>query len=161
MSRYHTCRIKRGAMVQTASTSEADQSHVPGATAIRVSGILLILLGGYRLYVMTSAVVELAQEGVYAELWGAYVGLFLSGVLGLLTLVAGIRLVRLAGRIFGLVVCSVVLALEVISYGSKVVVFKLITSSPTQSLGLRFWLLQPFNIVVFLVVIILALAPAS
>jgi hypothetical protein len=104
---------------------------------------------------MTSAVVELAQEGVYAELWGAYVGLFLSGVWGLLTLVAGIRLVRLAGRAFGLVVCSVVLALEVLSYGSKVVVFKLLTSSPTQSLGLVFWLLQPFNIVVFVVVIIL------
>jgi hypothetical protein len=153
MSGYHTYRIKRGAMVRTASTSEADQPHVPGAIAVRVSGIVLILLGGYRLYAVISNVVEL--EGVYSEFGGAYVGLFLSGVLGLLTLVAGIRLVRLAGRTFGLVVCSVVLALEVISYGLKVVVLKFVTSSPTQSIGMLFWLLHPFTIVVFLVVIIL------
>jgi hypothetical protein len=145
-------------MVQTASTSQADQSHVPGETAIRVSGILLILLGGYRLYyAVTNTVVEITQEGVYAELWGEYVGLFLSGLLGLLTLMAGIRLVRLhrAGRAFGLVVCLVVLALEVLTYGSKVVVLKLLTSSPTQSFGLWFWLWQPLNIVMFLVVIVL------
>jgi len=158
MSRYHTCRIKRGAMVQAASTSEGDQAHVPGATAVRVLGALLILQGGYRLYGVTSSVVVwLAEEGVYAELVGAYVGLFLGGVLGLLTIVAGVRLVRLdhAGRAFGLVVCSVVLALEVLTYGSKVVALKLLTSPPAQSLGLLFWLLQPFNIVLFLVSIIL------
>ena len=144
-------------MVETASASEADQSHVPGATAVRVLGALLILPGGYRLYGVTSAVVEFAQEGVYAELAGAYVGVFLAGVLGLLTIVAGVRLVRLdrAGRVFGLWVCSVVLALDVISYGLKVVALKLLTSSPAQSLGLLFWLLKPVNIVVFLVGIIL------
>jgi len=144
-------------MVQTASASEADQSHVPGATAVRVLGALLILQGGYRLYVVTSSVVVWLAEGFYAELVGAYVGLFLGGVLGLLTIVAGVRLVRLdrAGRAFGLVVCLVVLALEVLTYGSKVVVLKLLTSPPAQSLGLLFWLLQPLNIVLFLVGIIL------
>src|SRR5215467_15361365 len=143
-----------GAMVQTASASEADQSHVPGATAVRVLGALLILQGGYRLYVVTSSVVVwLAQEGFYAELVGAYVGLFLGGVLGLLTIVVGVRLVRLdrAGRAFGLVVCLVVLALEVLTFGLAAVVFKLDTSSPAQSPGLLFWLLHTLNIVLFLV----------
>jgi len=142
-------------MVQTASTSEAHLAHVPGATAVRVLGTLLILQGGYRLYAATSAVVEFAQGGLFPA--GAYVGLFLSGVLGLLTIVAGVLLVRLdrAGRVFGLWVCSVVLALEVLSFGLKVVALKLLTSSPAQSLGLLFWLLQPLNIVLLLVGIIL------
>jgi len=151
MSRYHTCRIKRGgAVVQTASTSEVDQSHVPGATTIRVLGTLLILLGGYRLYAVTSSVVMwLAQEEVHPAV---FVGLFLGGVLGLLTIAAGVLLVRLdsAGRVFGLVVCLVILAIEVLSFGT-VVALKLLTSSPAQSFGLQFWLLKPVNIVVFLV----------
>jgi len=142
-------------MVQTASTSKAEQSHVPGATAIRVLGTLLILLGGYRLYVMTSSVVPwLAQEEVYL---GAFVGLFVGGVLGLLIFVAGVLLVRLdrAGRAFGLVVCLVVLALEVLGSGLAVVAFRVLTSSPAGSPGLLFWLLHFLNIVVFLVGIIL------
>jgi len=142
-------------MVQTASTSEADQSHVPGATTIRVLGTLLILLGGYQLYVAASAaVVRLAQEGVYP--W-AFVGLFLNGVFALLTIVVGVLLVRLhrAGRVFGLWVCSVILAFQVLSFGLIVVAFKLATSVPVWSPGLLFWLLQLLEIVVFLVAIIL------
>ena len=145
-------------MVQTASASEADQSHVPGATAVRVLGALLILQGGYRLYVVTSSVVVwLAQEGFSGELVGVYVGLFLSGVFGLLIIVAGVRLVRLhrAGRVFGLWVCSVILAFEVLSFGLIVVAFKLTTSAPVRSPDLLFWLLQLLEIVLFLVAIIL------
>jgi len=142
-------------MAQTASTSEADQSHVPGATVIRVLGALLILWGGYRLYVVVSSVVvQLAQEGVYP---GAFVGLFFRGVFGLLTIVVGVLLVRLhrAGRVFGLWVCSAVLALDVLSFGLIMVAFKLATSVPARSPGLLFWLLQFLEIVVFLVAIIL------
>jgi len=155
MSRYYTCRVKRGAMVQTASTSEADQPHVPGATAVRVLGILLILQGGYRLYAVTSTVVLLAQQGIYPI--NVFKAVFLIGVLGLLTIVAGVLLVRLdrAGRVFGLVVCSVALAHQVLTFGSIVVALKLLTSSPAQSPGLLFWLLPPLNIVLFLVGIIL------
>jgi hypothetical protein len=36
-------------MVQTSPTSYADEPHVPGATAVRVIGVLLILLGGFKL----------------------------------------------------------------------------------------------------------------
>jgi hypothetical protein len=91
-------------MVQTASTSEADQSRVPGATTIRVLGALFILWGGHRLYaVINTVVVLLAQEGIYPELEAEFVALFLGGVLGLLTIVAGVLLVRLhrAGRVSG------------------------------------------------------------
>jgi hypothetical protein len=141
-------------MVQTASTS--DQPHVPGATAVRVLGTLLILQGGYRLYDVTSTV---AQEGVYPIL--GFVGLFLGGVLGLLTvglltIVAGVRLVRLdrAGRVFGLVVCSVVLALDVVHFGLSLVALSLLTRPPVQPLGPLFWPLA-LSIVMSLVGIIL------
>jgi len=125
-------------MVQTASTSEADQSHVPGATTIRGVGILLILLGGYRLYDVASAL--LVQIPVF-------VGMFLNGVLGCFSIVAGVLLVRLhrAGRVLGLWVCSVSLAVEVLAFGLMV----------ARSLALQFWLLSPLYIVVFLVAIIL------
>ena len=106
-------------MVQTASTSEADQLHAPGATAIRVLGTLLILHGGYRLYRVTSVVVALfAQEG--AVLAGGFAGVFLTGVFGLFSIVVGVLLVRLhrAGRVFGLWVCSVILAFEVLGSGA-------------------------------------------
>jgi hypothetical protein len=141
-------------MVQTASTSEADQPHVPGATAVQVLGVLILLQGGYRLYAVTSTVVLLAQRGIYPI--NVFQTLFLSGVLGLLTIVAGVLLVRLdrAGRIFGLVVCSVVLAHQVLTFGSTLVALKLLTSSPAQSPGPLFWTLPPVNIVLFLVGII-------
>src|SRR5262245_1352492 len=143
-------------MVQTASTSEAHQAHVPGATAVRVLGTLLILQGGYRLYAVTSTVMLLAQRGIYPI--NVFKAVFLiGGVLGLLTIVAGVLLVRLdrAGRVFGLVVCSVALAHQVLTFGSIVVALKLLTSSPAQSPGLLFWLLPPLNIVLFLFGIIL------
>src|SRR5262245_48922131 len=146
-------------MVQTASTSEADQSHVPGATAVRVLGTLLILQGGYRLCVQTSAVVEwIARKGVYPSVFAAdFGGLVLGGVLGLLTIVAGVLLVRLdrAGRVFGLVVCLVVLALEVLTVGLAVVVVALKLFTLRQSPDLLFWFLNSLSIVLFLVAIIL------
>jgi len=139
-------------MVQTASTNEADQSHVPGATAVRVLGILLILQGGYRLYAVASAVVLFAQRGIYPI--NVFSGAFFSGVLCLLTIVAGVLLVRLdrAGRVFGLVVCSVVLALQVLAFGLAVALQLFAGSEVRPPL---FWLLQPLNIVLFLVGIIL------
>ena len=142
-------------MVQTASTSETDQPHVPGAAAVRVLGALLILQGGYRLYAETSTGVLLAQRGIY--LINVFQVLFLTGMLGLLTVVAGVLLVRLdrAGRVFGLVVCSVVFVHQVITFGSTVVALKLLTSSPAQSPGLLFWILPPVNSVLFLIGIIL------
>jgi len=132
-------------MVQTASTSEA---HVPGTTVIRVLGALLILWGGYRLYVVISSV-WLDEEGVVFV--PGFAGLFMGGVFGLLTIVAGLLLVRLhrAGRVFGLWVCSVNLAFEVLAFG--LIVFYV----PARSLGLLFWLLQPLEIILFLVGIIL------
>jgi len=131
-------------MVQTASTSEA---HVPGTTVIRVLGALLILWGGYRLYVVISSV-WLDEEGVFVA---GFAGLFMGGVFGLLTIVAGVLLVRLhrAGRVFGLWVCSVNLAFEVLAFG--LIVFYV----PARSLDLQFWLLEPLYIVLFLVGIIL------
>ena len=142
-------------MVQTASTSEADQSHVPGATAVRVLGTLLILQGGYRLCVQTSAVVEwIARKGVYPSVFAAdFGGLVLGGVLGLLTIVAGVLLVRLdrAGRVFGLVFCLVVCAIEVLTVGLAVVAVAL-KLTQTQSFDL---FLHSLSLVLFLVGIIL------
>jgi hypothetical protein len=120
---------------------------------VRVLGTLLILQGGYRLYAVTSTVVMLAQRGIYPiNLFS-----FLTGVLGLLTIVAGVLLVRLdrAGRVFGLVVCSVALAHQVLTFGSTVVALKLLTSSSGLSPRPLFWLLPPLYIVLFLVGIIL------
>src|SRR5690242_11779177 len=111
-------RIKRRAMVQTASTSEAGQPHVSGATAVRVLGVLLILQGGYRLYGVTNSVVLYVQHEIYSTI--LFLTLFLSAVIGLLAIVAGGLLVRLdrAGRGFGLVVCSIALAYQVLTFAS-------------------------------------------
>src|ERR1700704_4065075 len=94
------------AMVQTASASEADQPPVPGATAVRVLGALLILLGGHGLYALTNAVVQFDQRWIdqrWIDPSVLFATFFLSGVLGLLIIVAGVLLVRLdrAGRLFG------------------------------------------------------------
>src|SRR5215470_12367467 len=96
-----------GTMAQTASTSDADQPHVAGATAVRVVGALLILQGGYRLYGAINTVVLVVQRGMDPS--NLFLFLFLSGVIGLLTIVAGVLLVRLdrAARGFGLVICSI------------------------------------------------------
>jgi len=141
-------------MVQTESTSHADQPNVPGATAVRVVGALLILQGGYRLYVVTNAVVLVVPRGIDPSV--LFVTFFLSGVIGLLTIVAGALLVRLdrAGRGFGLVVYSIALAHQVFTFGSTLVALRVLTSSATQSLGLRFWLLPPAYMLLFLVGII-------
>jgi hypothetical protein len=116
-------------MVHTASTSHADQPHVPGARAVRVVGILLILQGGYRLYGLSNTVVLLFQHGIAPS--NLLLILFLSAVIGLLTIVAGVLLVRQdrAGRGFGLVICSIALAHQVVTIGSTVAALKLLTSS--------------------------------
>ncbi len=108
-------------------------------------------------------VVLFAQAGLYYRTPFAMTlaGLFLSDVFGLLTIVAGVRLVRLdrAGRVFGLWVCSGALAFEVLHFGLMVlavVTLKLLTNPPApQPFGLLFWLLPALTIVMFLVGIIL------
>src|SRR5262249_53782769 len=113
-------------------------------------------LGGYRVYAVTSysvVVVWLGQEEVHPAIFAA---LFLGCVFGLLTIVAGVLLVRLgrAGRVFGLWGCSGILAGGVLSFGAAVVL-KLLTSSPAESPDLLFWFTHSLSIVVFLVGIIL------
>lgn len=142
-------------MVQTASTSEADQLQVPGATAVRVLGALLILQGGYRLYGAINTVVLVSQRGIDPS--NLLLFLFLSGVIGLLTIVAGVLLVRLdrAGRGFGLVVCSLALVHQVFAFGSTLVALRFLARSTAPSLGLPFWLLPVAYMILFLVGIIL------
>ncbi len=141
------------AMTQAASTSHAD--HVPGATAVRVLGVLLILQGGYRLYGAINTVVLVVQREIYAT--PLFVTLFLSAVMGLLAIVAGVLLVRLdrAGRGFGLVVCSIALVHQVFAFASTLVALKALSSSSVSSVGLLFWLLPPIFALLFLVGIIL------
>jgi hypothetical protein len=142
-------------MVQAESTSHADQSEVPGATAVRVLGALLILQGGFRLYTQINTVVLVVQREIYAT--NLFVTMFLSAVVGVLAIVAGILLVRLdrAGRGFGLVVCSIALAHQVFAFASTLVALKVLSSSAAPSLGLLFWLLPPTYAALFLVGIIL------
>ena len=141
-------------MVQTASTSEVDQPHVPGAIAVRALGVLLILQGGYRLYAVTNTVVLYVQRELYSTF--LFLTLFLSAVIGLLAIVAGVLLVRLdrAGRGFGLVVCSIALAYQVLTFASTLVTLKLHTSYALSSLGVLFWLLPCAYAILFLVGII-------
>jgi hypothetical protein len=143
-------------MVQTAFTSDADQSQVPGATAVRVVGALLILQGGYRLYGAINTVVLVVQRGM--DLSNLFLFLFLSGVIGLLTIVAGVLLVRLdrAGRGFGLVICSIALAHQVFAFGSTLVALSRFGGATAQSLGLllHFWLLPCAYAILFLAGII-------
>jgi hypothetical protein len=142
------------AMVHTASTSQADQPHVPGARAVRVVGFLLILQGGFRLYGLSNTVVLLFQHRIAPS--NLLLVLFLSAVIGLLTIVAGVLLVRQdrAGRGFGLVVCSIALANQVLTIGSTVAALKLLTSSAAQSPAVLFLLVPPASIILFLVGII-------
>jgi hypothetical protein len=155
MSRYHACRIKRWAMVQTASTSEADQPHVPGATAVRVVGVLLFLLGGWKLYTAFN-VVQAFQRTSNADARVFTFTVMLLAGLGLLTAIAGILLVRRvrAGRVFGLVVCSIALANQLLSFGSTLTVLYVIAPSPTRSVGMVFWATNAVSIVLYLVSII-------
>ena len=139
-------------MTQAASTSHTD--HVPGATAVRVLGVLLILQGGFRVYTQINTMVLVVQREIYAP--SLFLTMFLSGVMGLLAIAAGVLLVRLdrAGRGFGLVVCSIALAHQVFAFASTLVALKVVTSSVTPSLGLLFWGLPCAYAILFLVGII-------
>jgi len=142
-------------MVQTASTSEADPSQVPGATAVRVLGALLMLQGGYRLYAMANTVMLVVQRGIDPTV--LIMSFLLTGVIGLLTIVAGILLVRLdrAGRGFALVICSLALAHQVFGFASMLFALSRLSSATVQSLGVLYWLLPSAYALLFLVGIIL------
>src|SRR5262245_16618168 len=144
----------RRTMVQTASPSEAEQPHVPGATAVRVLGALLILQGGYRLFGTINAVVLFSERGV--DLSRLLLVFFLSGVIQLLTIVAGVLLVRLdrAARGFGLVVCSIALAHQVFAIGLTLLAHSYVSSATAQWPDLLFWLLSIAHAILFLVGII-------
>jgi hypothetical protein len=78
-------------------------------------------------------------------------------VIGLLTIVAGILLVRLdrAGRGFGLVTCSLALAHQVVGFASVLMALKFNTRSVTSSSGMLFWLMPSASTVLFLAGIVL------
>ena len=141
-------------MIQTAFTGHADQPHVPGATAVRVLGALLILQGGYRLYALINTVVLVSRRGIAPS--NLLLLLFLSGVIGLLTIVAGVLLVRQdrAGRGFGLVICSLALAHQVFAFASMLIALKFVAPSATSLPGMLFWLRPPTYMLLFLVGII-------
>jgi hypothetical protein len=143
-------------MVQTESTSHTDQSDGPGASAVRVLGFLLILQGGCRLYLLSTTVKLIVQRGI-VDLSALFLTFFLTGVIGLLTIVAGILLVRLdrAGRGFGLVICSLALAHQVVGFASVLMALKFNTPSVTSSSGMLFWLMPSASTVLFLAGIVL------
>jgi hypothetical protein len=139
-------------VVQTSPTSFADQPRVAGAIAVRVVGILLILQSGWRLY---SAVrfALLAFERAFNESAAAF-AVVMPSVIGLLTLSAGILLVRRdhSARVFGLVACSIALAYQVLTLGSTLITFRMV--APGRTLGTMFWAMQSVDIALFLVGII-------
>jgi len=139
-------------MVQTAPTSHADQWHVPGATAVRVIGVLLILLGGFKLVSASYGLMLLFHRAMSAN----YVALSMIGLalIGLLTVSAGVLLVRRdrAGRVFGLVVCSIALANQLFAFGSILIYLYLAGSS--LSLGIAFLVMNVGWIVLYLLGII-------
>jgi hypothetical protein len=139
-------------MVQTSPTSYADEPHVPGATAVRVIGVLLILLGGFKLVSASYGMMLLFPRGIIAN----YVVFSMIGlaVIGLLTVSAGVLLVRRdrAGRVFGLVVCSIALANQLFDFGSTLIYLYLAGSS--LSLGMVFSAMNVSWIALFLVSLI-------
>jgi hypothetical protein len=137
-------------MVQTESTSHTDQSDVPGATAVRVLGALLILQGGYQLFTQINMAVLVIQRELYST--PLFVTLFLIAMLGLLAIVAGVLLVRLdrAGRGFGLVVCSIALAHQVLAFATLVAL-----AVHSSTLSVLLLLLPSAFMILFLVGIIL------
>ena len=141
-------------MAQASPTGYADQPHVPGASAVRVIGVLLILLGGLKLVTAINALVQVFERAINAN----YVvsNLILSGVIALLTIGAGILLVRRdhAGRVFGLVVCSIALAYQLFGFGSTLAFLYVVAPSPTLSLSMVFWAMNASSIVLYLVGII-------
>jgi hypothetical protein len=143
-------------MVQTASTSAADQAQVPGAIAVRVLGVLLILQGGLRLYLLSNTVMLVIQRGI-TDPSVLFMSFFLTGVIGLLTIAAGALLVRQdrAGRGFGLVICSLALAHQVFGFASIMIALKFVGPSATSLGGLLFWVLPCAYASLFLAGIIL------
>jgi hypothetical protein len=141
-------------MVQTSPTSHADQARVPGATAVRVLGVLLILLGVWKSYAAVNVVVQAFQRGLNPNLFAATV--VPLAAIGLATIIAGILLVRRdsAGKVFGLVVCAIALAYQLISFGSTLSFVYFRAASPPPSLGMLFWLINAVSIALFLVSII-------
>jgi len=139
-------------MVQT--SREADPSDVPGATAVRVVGALLMLQGGYRLYALANAVMLVVQRGIDPTV--VIMSFLLTGVIGLLSIVAGVLLVRLdrTGRGFGLVICSLALAHQVFGLVSVLIALKFVTPSLTSLPGMLFWLLPCVYAILFMVGII-------
>jgi drug/metabolite transporter (DMT)-like permease len=139
-------------MVQTAPTSHADQLHVPGATAVRVIGVLLILLGGFKLISASYGLMLLFHRGISTDyVLPSMIGL---AVIGLLTVSAGALLARRhrAGRLFGLVVCSIALANQLFAFGS--ILIYLYIAGPLPSLGMVFWAMNVGWIVLLLVGIV-------
>jgi hypothetical protein len=143
-------------VVQTSPTSYADQSQVPGAIAVRVIGILLILQSGWRLY---SAVrfALLAFERALNETAAAF-GVVMPSVIGSLTLIAGILLVRRdhSAKVFGLVACSIALAYQLLTLGSTLITLQMV--APGRTLGTMYWAIQAADIALFLIgIIVIAL----
>jgi len=142
-------------MVHTASTRKGDQAHVPDATAVRVVGVLLFLLGGWKLYTAFNLVQAFQRASNVDARVFTFTLMLLAG-LGLLTAIAGILLVRRAraGRVFGLVVCSIALAYQLFGFGSTLAFLYVVAPSPTLSLGMVFWTMNASSIVLYLVGII-------
>jgi hypothetical protein len=141
-------------MVQTVSTSDVDQPHERGATAVRVLGVLLILQGGWKSYATINFVVQTVQRGGDPN-YIAFTALMLA-VMGVLVIGAGILLVQqdAAGRVFGLVACSIALAYQLFSFGMTLTYLYVLASSPPLSPGMLFWFINIGSIVLFLVGII-------
>src|SRR5215510_231316 len=140
-------------MVQTSPTSQADQADVTGATAVRVLGVLLVLQGGWKLYTAVNAMVQIFERSINAK--PVVFFLTLSGAIGLSTVIAGVLLVRHdhVGKVFGLVICSIALAHQVLTLGSTLASLYALGRSPL-SLGIVFWIVGVGSIVLFLAGII-------
>jgi hypothetical protein len=142
------------AVVQTSPTSFADQPHVAGAIAVRVIGILLILQSGWRLYNAVRFAL-LAFERALNESSAVFAfAVVMPSAIGLLTLGAGVLLVRrdLSARVFGLVACSIALAYQVLTLGSTLITFRMV--APGRTLGMVYWAIQAADIALFLIGII-------
>jgi hypothetical protein len=138
-------------MIQTSEPIDTDQSHVPGATAVRVIGILLILQGGWRLYSTIKFALLVFERGLNDD--AAVFAVIAPSVMGLLTVSAGILLVRRdhSAKVFGLVVCSIALAYQVLTSAS---VFISLNALPVRAPNALVWALPAVYLVLFLASII-------
>src|SRR5215470_9545222 len=139
-------------MIQTSEPLDADQSHAPGATAVRVIGILLILQGGWRLYSSIKFALLAFERGLNNN--AAVFAVLTPSVIGLLTVSAGVLLVRRdhSARVFGLVVCSIALAHQVLTSAS--VFISLYVVVPGRTPNALVWALPAVYLVLFLASII-------